>query len=177
MPPDACIAKNESTSPFVAWLHNPTNQQALLFHYLSRQVRRTCVMRRRFKLDWTAPAASVHSIPIRKAGHHGELRSLEQTFHVDMWETSQGRLTSFSGKGFFLVSGVWIVGAAVIETHQPYVDTVLLLPYGNIFFFVVQTSKQRRSIWVDFMTHFCKFAGGNFKCLVKPVPQHARPPH
>ncbi len=40
---------------------------------------------------------------------------------------------SFSGKGLLLVSGVWTVGAVVLETHQPYVDTVLPFPYGNIF--------------------------------------------
>lgn len=40
---------------------------------------------------------------------------------------------SFSGKGLLLVSGVWIVGAVVIETHQPYVDSGLPLPYGNIY--------------------------------------------
>lgn len=160
-------AMSESTAPFVARAHNPTNQQALVFHYLSRQVRRTCVMRRGFKLDWTQVAASVHSSPIGKTGHHGVLGSWEQTFHVDMWETSQGRLIPFSGKAFLLVSRIWVVGAAVIETHQPYVDTLLLLPYGNLFFVVVRTSKWRRSIWLDFMTHFSKFAGGNFKCLVK----------
>lgn len=92
---------SESVAPFVAWAHRPTNQQALVFHYLSRQVRRTCVMRRGFKLDWTASAASVHSSPTEKTGHHGELWSWEQTFQVDMWETSQGQLIPFSGEGLF----------------------------------------------------------------------------
>lgn len=176
MPPDAC-SDEWKHGAFCGVSPQPTNQQALVFHYLSRQVRRTCVMRRGFKLDWTASAASVHSSPIGRTGHHGELWSWEQTFHVDMWETSQGRLIPFSGKAFFLVSRVWLVGVAVIETHQPYVDTLLLLPYGNLFFVVVQTSKRRRSIWLDFMTRFCKFAGGNFKCLVKPASQHAGPHH
>lgn len=40
---------------------------------------------------------------------------------------------SISAKGLLLVSRLWLVGADVIKTHQPYVDTVLPLPYGNIY--------------------------------------------
>lgn len=41
----------------------------------------------------------------KETEHHVELRSWEQTFLEDMWETSQGRLISISGKGFFLSAG------------------------------------------------------------------------
>lgn len=61
--------------------------------------------------------------PNKESGHRGERRSWEQAFHADMWETSQGRLTSFTAWAFFLVSGVSIVRAAANEIHQPCADT------------------------------------------------------
>lgn len=74
---------------------------------------------------------------------------------------------SISGKELLLVSRLWLVGGGIIKTQQPYVDTVLPLSIWEYLhvFFVVQTSKWRRSIWVEFMTHFSKFAGGTLNVL------------
>lgn len=72
----------------------------------------------------TDSSGGLHTFhPNRESGHRGELRSWEQTFHVDMWETSQGQLTSFTASAFFLVSGVSIVRVVLSEIRQPCADT------------------------------------------------------
>lgn len=115
--------------------------------------------------------------PNRESGHRGELRSWEQTFHVDTWETSQGQLTSFTAWAFFLVSGVSIVRVVLTETHQPCADAAT---HSIWDYFLLQLFKHqsRRDPFEFVLWHILvNLQGVTLKGLVKLVPQHARPPH
>lgn len=108
-----------------------------------------CVLRRRVKVDRTAQAECVHSCAIRKAGHHGELRSREQTcekHHKNHWFCS---VTAQRGLN---CGGGWNRNPAATCTHCA---TPSIWEYLHVCF-VVQGSKGR-FIWLVFMTHFSKF--------------------
>lgn len=85
---------------------------------------------------------------MERSDHGGRPSKLtcEKHHKADWFIHSDGPFACQQG---MMGGGVWL------ETQQPYVHTVLPVPYGNIYvFFVVQGSKWGRSIWMDFMTQF-----------------------
>lgn len=134
------------------------------FHYyLSRDVRCTCFIRRRAKLIRTAEAPSCAFLSNKESWAPWRASITGADLSCRHVRNITRRTAWFSGKGLFffwcLSAGSDLWGWVGIETHQPHVvHTVLPRPYGNIYVvFVVQRSKRRRSISVDFMTRFSKF--------------------
>lgn len=136
-----------------------SKQQTSPFHYLWSPVRNTCVMKRRFKPDRTAAAASAHSVPISKVGtvvssDHGSrpsTRTCEKHHKGSRLLSQRGPFSCQQGlncEG----GGKWNTPAMCRHCYSFHM--------GIFSPSVVQTSKQTRSIWVRFMTHFGKFAGG-----------------
>lgn len=171
------IAINKTTSHL---RRDSTTQQTVNFRYLMQRLSEAhlCYEKKSQTGLWVQ-AAPMHSSSIRKSGHHGELGSWTQTFQAEHVRNITRQTASFTGKGPLLVNGVWLVGR-VESKHTDHMwlhtATPSIWQYLHVSF-VVQRSKQRKFIWVDFMTHFSKFTGGNFIYPVKAVPQHGRSPH
>lgn len=107
-------------------------------------------------------AASTHSIPMQKvstvvSSKHGSRPSrwTREKHHKGSWLLSQRGLFSCQ-RGFNCEGGAnWNTPAMCRHRYSFHM--------GIFSPSVVQRSKQTRSIWVSFMTHFGKFAGGYFK--------------
>lgn len=152
------------------------NRKLLYFSICQDELRHTCVMRREVKLDWKVQAFQSNKeswapwwawimgadLPPQTCEKHhkaGCLALREGPFCLSAGSELRGRLE--------------LKQPPVICTHHA---STSIWEYLHVLF-VVRRSKQRRSIWADFMTHFSKFAEGDFKRPVKAVPQHAGPPH
>lgn len=156
---------------------SPSKQQASLFLLFVKPREEHLRYEKRIQTGPDSRGSLRTFHPNKESGHRGERRSWEQTFHADMWETSQGRLTSFTAWAFFLVSGVSIVRVAVNEIHQPCADTATRSIWE---YFLLQLLKHqsRPDPFEPILWHISvNLQGVTLKGLVKLVPQHARPPH